>query len=404
MTAPDQPEFKRAWKVVFASFCISAAGVSAAFTYTFGAFIKPLAADFGWSRGQSQGFFVFLTIGILLGAPLVGWLVERIGVRRVILMSAAAFAAATATMALTTQALPLFYAFGFLIAFMGAGTTSVAFNRAIVVWFDRKRGLAMGIAISGSGLFSILGPVYVTWLVESYGWRAGFFGLALLPAFISLPITFLFLRMPPAAASASTPERVRQGPGVRAALTSRRFWCICLSFFMFGMGTGGLFPNLMPLLTDQGLTPQRAAQIASLSGFAIIASRLGAGYLVDRIWAPLVTAILVGTPSILCVAMALWGGNQIVIILFTISIGMAAGSEFDLVGYLVSRYFDLKNYSAIYGILYGLFTTASGIAPPIYGAMFDALGNYTLALMVAGACFAGGAALILTLGPYPKRE
>jgi MFS family permease len=344
-------------------------------------------------------------MGALIGSPVVGALIDKYSVRRVTIASTAGLAVGLACLGLFTNSLIQFYAFGMLAGTVGAGTTSVTWSRAVIAWFQEKRGFALGLALTGSGLCAALAPIYATWLLESYGWRAAYVGLALLPALLGLPVAFLFLRMPAVTVAAAGVVPVEHsGLTLRQAVRGYSFWGIGLGLFLAGFGTSGIVPHLIPLLTDRGLTPMDAARIAGSLGLAVMTGRVVAGFLIDRLWAPGVAAVALGLPAVASIVLAGEQSSTLVTTLAAMTVGFAGGAEFDLLAFLTAKYLGLKRYGVIYGCMYALFVTASGIAPVVFGMVFDAQGTYVTVLYIGAACFIGSSAMMLTLGRYPRLD
>jgi MFS family permease len=393
-------EMRRGWPIVLAALIGTACGMSGISIFTLGVMTKPLADTFGWSRAEIQGLLACFVVGALIGSPIVGLLMDRHGVRAVTIASTVGFAVSLVLLGLFTNSLWQFYAFGVLSGTVGAGTTSVTWSRAVMSWFRIKRGLALGVALTGSGFCAAFAPIYATWLVQEFGWRMAYVGLAVLPALIALPLTLLFLRPPPEATTAEVTAD-QEGKTLPQALRTYAFWGIGLGLLLAGFGTSGVIPNLIPLLTDRGLTAMGAAEIAGLMGFAVIAGRLLAGYLIDRIWAPAVAAVLLGVPAVASFILAGEQHSQMVTTVAAMVVGLAGGAEYDLLAFLTARYLGFKHFGAIYGTMYAVFITGTGIAPIVFGAFYDVQGDYVTALYFGAACFVGSAAMMLTLGRYP---
>ena len=153
---------------------------------------KPLTAAFHISRGDVQSIYTFMTIGNLLASPLLGVMVDRHGVRRITLISVILMSIGMAMMGLA-QSLWQLYAIGFVMSVLGVGTAPVTWTRVIVDWFSVKRGFALGIALAGTGVVAIFLPLYTTWLVTDFGWRAAFAGLGALPLVFALPLSYFLL-------------------------------------------------------------------------------------------------------------------------------------------------------------------------------------------------------------------
>jgi MFS family permease len=161
------------------------------------------------------------------------------------------------------------------------------------------------------------------------------------------------------------------------------FWLLAASFAMMSLSFAGFLPHFVPMLTDGGLSPVTAGTIAAEIGLAVIASRLVIGFLMDRLFAPRIAiamSLIAASGFIILVVNGIAAAS-----LTAIALGLAMGAELDLMGFLVARYFGLREFGRIYGWLYGAFIFASGLGPLWVGALRDANGNYTLALGIGAA-------------------
>ncbi len=134
----------------------------------------------------------------------------------------------------------------------------------------------------------------------------------------------------------------------------------------------------------------------------VIVGRVVVGYLVDRIWAPIIACIFLILPAVSCLLLAQDNLTPAMIYTSALLIGLAAGAELDLIAFLTSRYFGLKNYGQIYGGQFVFFAVGSGAAPAIFGWSQDVTGSYALILYSTAALFVIGALLMLVLGKYPE--
>jgi MFS family permease len=404
-------EFGRGWTIVVVAAIGMACGLSALPIYSIGTFTKPLTETFGWSRAEVQGIYSWMTIGNLVAAPVLGWLIDRQGVRRVAIVSV--IGTALGYVALGVLATPLwsFYLLAFMTAVIGVGTVPITWTRVVVDWFDIGRGRALGLALAGTGVSAMLIPIYVTWLIGEFGWRAGFVGLALLPAVLALPAVYFLLHDRTGLHAKKTAiiqvESTRQHHGIEfaEALKGYRFWALNIIFFMIGACVAGLIAHLVPMLTDQGHSPTTAAQIAGVIGAMVIVGRIATGYLIDRFWAPGVGMVLMSLPALSCIILATGGaGNVPTALIAAALIGLAAGAEFDLMSFLVSQYFGQKRYGIIYACLYATFKISAGVGTPVFGFAFDETGSYNTILLLSAGSFIGSSALLLLMGRYPKKE
>jgi len=398
-------EFRRGWPVLVAAALGTAFGASPIPFNSAGPFTKPLAAEFGWGRGDIQLALFWFTAAVVLTVPFIGGLADRIGVRKVAIGTLALFGVTFAALAFTPASLFAFYLLWALMGALGGGSTPVTWTRAVNAWFVHNRGLALALTLMGTGVTAAFLPSLATWLIEHHGWRKAFIGISLLPLAVALPVVVWLFREPEARDEHALIAPVtRAGVTVGQALRDYRFWVIAASILFVAIGVGGSITNFQPLLMDRGFQPQEAAKIAGVIGVSVIAGRLLAGFLIDRFWAPLVTLPMLALPALACFLLAQPEVPAFAAILSATLIGLAAGAETDLVAYLTARYFGLANYGRLYGLQYAVFGFASGISPFLFGKVFDVTGSYRPILYVAAVLFVLGAVALLTLGHYPKFE
>ena len=395
-------EFSNGWKLIFASFIGMMAGLTALPFYTYGLFTGPLEAEFGWTREQTQAGLLFQTIGVLAMLPILGWACDKFGARKIALGSMILFAIGFAMMSLNGGSIWQYYATVFAFGIVGVGTLPITWTRVINGAFTANRGLALGMALMGTGFMGFLAPKVGAWGIENHGWRATYIILAAFPALIGLPIVFAFFKEKtvPAKGAIATSTNLT-GVSFEAAIKDYRFWLIAIGFLVISFGIGGSITNLFPLFLEAGHGPKQAAAFLSTIGISVIIGRISTGFFLDRFWGPAVAAILMSLPAISCFILS--AGNPSVAMAYfaTILIGFAAGAEFDIIAYLSSRYFGLKNYGKIYSLLYAAFALGAAIAPPIFGRAHDQFGNYDRIFLISAVLFLLGSFILLFLGKYP---
>ena len=399
----SRSELSQGWRIVVAAMLGVACGASPLPFNSIGFLLGPLHDEFGWSfRDISLGLTICGIAGSLL-VPIYGSLSDRIGVRPVALLSLLAFGLCFASFALMPSSLTGYWAMWLLLGIVGYGSTPVTWTRGINLWFFRQRGLALGLTLVGTSLTAITVPRLAAWGVQSIGWRLTFPMLALLPLVLALPVGLLLFREPTTAQR--PPELTVAGalPGVtlRAAMAGYRFWLIFVSILLVAFAYGGVFVHLAQMLIGHGFSTTSAAAIVSTQGFAILAGRIGTGYLLDRFWAPLVTLPLLSAPAIACWLLAGNGLTPTQAVLSAVILGLATGAETDMIAFVAGRYFGMAHYGRIYGMLYLPFGLASSVSPAVYGWVRDATGTYDAMLHIAIGLFVAGAVLLLGLGRYP---
>jgi MFS family permease len=371
-------EFARGWPVLAAAFLGIAAGVSSLYFYSLGIFIKPMAAEFGWSRGAASLGALVGTAGAALAAIPTGRLVDRLGAKRVGLGSVVLLAIGFAVVGWATAGLASFLLLSFVVSLVTAGSSPLSFTRLVVAAFARARGLALGLTLAGTGLGGILIPALLTPFVAEHGWRAGFLALAVV-AGLAVPILALLL------ARCGPEMRTARAAEVPMAVLARlpAFALLATTFFLAATAVLGTVVQFVPMLTDRGLDPGAAGRLAALIGVAAIGGRLAAGFLLDRIAAPLVTVLLFLLTAAGLTILALGGIGLAA--LGALVTGLAVGAEVDLIAFLVARHFPPAAYGKAYGAIYACFLMGGAIGPALSGALKDATGNYVASLLCAAA-------------------
>ena len=399
LTAGD--EFRRGWKILLVAAVGLGFGLSALPIYSIGVLTKPLTAAFHISRGDVQSIYTCMTLGNLLASPLLGVMVDRHGVRRITLISVILMSIGMAMMGLA-QSLWQLYAIGFVMSVLGVGTAPVTWTRVIVDWFSVKRGFALGIALAGTGVVAIFLPLYTTWLVTDFGWRAAFAGLGALPLIFALPLSYFLLydRTGGTAAVVTKAAVDSRDAEFGEAIRGYRFWVMSVAVFIVGACVAGLVSALVPILTDRGFTPGTAARVASVIGIMVIVGRAGAGYLLDRLWAPGVALVLLSAPIIGCFILASRVSSLPAMILAAATIGLAVGAEFSVLAFMVGKYFGQRRYGIIYACLYAVFKLSAGVGTPLFGYSFDITRSYNFILYFSAGALLVGSTLLLTLGSY----
>lgn len=404
-------EFKYGWPVVVASLFGIALGMSPLPFYTLGLFIGPYGAEFGWRVDQVLMAFTVFTLAALVLAPLVGYIADRVGVRLVVLISIPTFSLGIMAMALNNGSLTFYLFLWGLLATLGIGTLPITFTRAVNRWFRDSRGLALGIALIGTGLSGFLAKLLVAWLIPLVGWRGAYIGLGLLPLLIAWPIAwFMFYDIDDErgaerakALEASRSIEVSPNPGgleVGEALRNWRFWLLAYSFLPLSFIIGGPIPGIEQVMSSKGFSTEQAVALGTFLPLSVVAGRLIGGFLIDHFWAPAVSAIILTLPVFFCLAVRTAEPSFALLAFGNIALGLAAGVEYDLLAFLVSRYFGLKRYSAIYGFMYAIFAMGAGFGPYLYGRSFVATGGYETILGYALIIVPIAAWPLLLLGKY----
>ena len=394
-------EFRLGWKVLLSSTVGVALGLSPLPFYTIGVLAPEFAREFHWNQATIMGGLLVMTLAVILVGPVAGWLADRYGVRRVTLASVTLFGLAIMGFSLENGSLVVYYGSWGLAAVVGSATLPVTWTRAVNLWFDERKGLALGLTLTGTGLAGFLLKPYTAAAIAHFGWRGAYLALGLLPLLIALPLALAFFReAPPEPAVTDAAPRPASGIALRDAVRDWRFWLIGIAFLPISFGVGGPIPNMETLLLTHGLSREQIFSIVPFIGLFVIIGRLLGGWLVDRVWAPLVALLLLSIPAVAAAVLAHGTVTPTAAFLSVAGLGLAAGVEYDLLAFLTARYFGTRNYSAIYGALYGFFALGAGSAPIIYGHVYDVTKSFDSIVLVGGLLMALGATMLIGLGRY----
>jgi MFS family permease len=399
------------WWVVLAAGIGSFMGPGPILSFTFGVFLKSLSQEFGWSRAQISLAFSLSTLVLSGILPFIGKLVDRFGARKVIVPSALFFGLCVMSFSLLSASLWHFYVIYLLVGIVGGGTSPLPYASVISHWFDKRRGLALGLVMVGLGLGTFITPSLAQVLITYVGWRHAYMLLGLMVIVIVIPAVGLFLKETPQMlglepdgetavhAGAARPSSQEHGLSGREAWHTSTFWLMLGAFFLVSAGVHGCLIHLVPLLTDRGLSAQNAALATSLLGGAVLLGRVGTGYLLDRFLTSSV-AVCFFCGATLGIFLLLSGTAGGLAFVAAILVGLGLGAEGDLMAYGVSRYFGLRAFGEIYGYAFAAFGLGAMVGPLLMGMSFDATGSYRLALGVFVAITLIAAGLMARLGPY----
>lgn len=389
-------EFRGGWPVLVAGVIGSSVGVLTSI-YSLAIMMRPLEMEFGWGRSQIAVAGSFFTLGLFLAGPWFGRLYDRFGVRRVGPVSVVLLALTFAALTQVRGPVWVFYAGYLALGTLGAGTSYLAYSRAVNTWFDKGRGLALAITMSGTALAATIQPFVLPPFVADHGWRAGYLALAV-AALIAVPLMMFVVRERPRALQAAQPL---EGLTAGQALRTRSFWLMAFGILIVGMGLVGVHLHFMPLLTDMGASQEQAAMAFALIGIGVLAGRFVTGALLDNFHAPLVVMGLFLLPAAGLILFYFVGVPAAYIL--AICFGLATGAEADALGYLASRFFGLRSYSEIFGWLYGFMALGGASGPLLTGFLYSYFGNYQSGLIATGVLCTVSALLFVSLGRYPER-
>jgi predicted MFS family arabinose efflux permease len=360
------------WHVAAAAFVGVMVSFAPIVPYTFSLFLNPLHAAFGWQREAISGTFALAAITVAVVSPGIGVLLDRFPPRRIILPSIVIFALALASLSRLGPSIQRFYLTYFVLGLVANGTAQFAYTRTILTWFNKRRGIALALLLTGSGVGSILIPPLTQWVIDHHGWRDAYLMLGGI-ALLGLPLTALLVR------NRAVPQRVDEsqmsGATVGSALRTAPFWILAFIIMLSAFGENGLVTNLAAMLTEHGVTVQAAALALSVRGGAGIIGRLFTGFLIDRLPAQRIQTgiLLLSAAGTLILA---FSGTSAMALLGAALLGVGLGSEADVAPYLLARYFGRKHFSVLYGLTWTAYAIGGATGPMVVGHFYDRAGSY----------------------------
>jgi len=409
-------KFFYGWFIVAASAVGICFGFVGTTVYAFSAFTLPLTEEFGWGRGAISFGMTLAHMTQIVVTPLFGFLIDKRGVRNPLLVSTIFFGIILCLFYFLNHDIWLFYLGMIMLTALGCGTSSVSYVRLLVTWFDKKKGLALALGISGAGAGALILPPLVSWIIREGGWRDAYLTLGLVNLFVVVPIIYLVVRNSPADVGAypdgAVPTRAesdargaiyQQGLSFQECIRTATFWKLALATLLLGMALNGTVSQLIPMLVDRGVPRQNAGTLAGLLGLSVIVARLVAGYLFDRFHAPFVAAGLLLCPVIGMLSLALSPGETVAA-LTLISIGIGLGVEFDALGYFCAQYFGRVALGRIYGTLFVIFSVGGAVGSFLAGHSYDVFSSYVALLFAAASMVLIALVFTAVLGAYPKMD
>ena len=397
------------WWIVGASLIGMIVGPGTAVIFTVNVFMVPVTTELHWSRGLFSSGLLASAVCSPIMTPLFGHLLDRFGIRPIALPVSFIYGLSLCSFALLrTDAVWQLYLMFACASGFGACLGPVVYSKAITAWFDKERGLALGIATSGVGLGTFIMPTMAQIFISSFGWRTAYVAVGVTTWFLSFTMISLFVREPP-----GYRERMRQahahpaggpqpfGISTKAAITgTRQFWLLAAIFLLEGTANNGIISgHFVPLLTDRGYTPAAAAALLGTSGIAAMIARIIVGFCLDYVRGPVFSACVMVLP-VVGIGLLLSHVGSPAPFFAAVCFGLAIGAEVDMLGFFVSRYFGRRSFGTLYGLIFALFALGIGLGPAVLGQGFDRFHSYDPVLWVFFCMLIVAALLFLPLGKY----
>ena len=388
---------------------IPIAMISSGVVYSFGVFLRPIEAEFGWGRAVITGAAGLYMFVHLIVAPFTGWLTDRYGPKIVIGFGGLITGLGVVLTGQVNAVWQLYLYYGLIIG-LGMGCIDVPLVTTISKWFVQRRGLMMGIYFSGGGTGMMIMSPAAGGLVAAYGWRPSFLFVSIV-AWIVIISCSLFLRKQPEERSLlpsggnkdEKPEGSAEIEGftLREAMRTSTFWFFFVSYTCWSSSSMMVAYHLVAHAEDQGISSVTAAAILSIVAGAGVAWRPCIGLASDR-WGrrPFLCLSYTG----MCIAMIWlsWITSFWMFCLFGVLWGIVSSGVGPITMTWVGELFGMRHLGVIIGFLAAEFGVGAAIGPPLAGYIFDTTGSYTIAFIL-GAILALFSATIIFLMRPPRK-
>jgi len=358
--------------------------------FSYGVFFKSIENEFNLTRAATSSIFSVSMLFTGIFAFLMGWALDRYGPRVVLLLMGLFTGLGLLTTGLTNSLWQLYITYGLLLA-VGIGPVFVVSMSTVSRWFDKKRGLAAGIASTGVGLGPLIMAPSATYLLINFSWRIAFIIIGLIAWLVVIPISRLLKKSPyeidalPDGVKVASKDKKNNYPqstglSLREALGVRSFWVITFIYLFYSCNLSFIITHLVPHVTDVGFSAMEAATVLSLMGGTAIAGRVLMGIVSDRIGKKF-TAILCVLLQSAAVLWLIWAKDFWMLQAFAIVFGFAYGGMSPSMAALISDTFGVGRIGTILGALEVGFGIGSAIGPAVGGYIFDVNGSYTMAFL-----------------------
>jgi len=361
-------------------------------SHMFSVFILPLSHDLGIDQTEISLAYAAATLAAAFGLPYVGKLIDRHGMRRIVLITTILLGFSAIAFGHVQGLIMLGLLFGAL-RFLGQGTLMLSSANLVAQWFSTKRGFAASLMALGFSASVALHPPLAQWLIDQVGWRDAWLWLGISTWVIYLPLVYFFVQNKPEdvglrpdgevvteLGADSQPSEADIGLTSSEALRTKAFWITAISLASFSMLVTALFFYQVSIFRTQGLSEQIAARVFPISAITMVCCMPVFGRMLDRFpTQPLFAAgVLLMTASMIALTFV---ENLTTAIIYAVIFGMNNAAVHALIGYVWPRYFGRKHLGSIQGTAATIMVVGASIGPLPFGAAYDLTGSYQTALL-----------------------
>ncbi|MBL8362842.1 MAG: MFS transporter [Rubrivivax sp.] len=408
-TASPRPDVDSpaSWRVLAGCCIVALFGVTALYGSTFGLMMRPMQQELGWSRADIAFALTLMTLAAPAIMPLVGWLIDNVPLRPLILWGVVLQSASLAGYGLMRGSVWVYYGLCLALIVTATGASMLTLAKLLQAWFDKAFGRALGILFALITVGAVIHPQIVRLVIEHASWREAFFVMGAMSLVFGGAAGLLLVREPaglraaraadaPAPGAATVPAAATAPGTMRAFLADRIWWLLAVWNMLFAFAMGAIMLHLAPMMQDRGLSLAQAATALSIVGLGGFVGNLMAGWLVDRVSATRLARVFVLAP--LAAAVMLYLGTGVVVALTAaVLLGVFSGGDHSLSVFLARRYFAAETFGRASATQQMATAFGSGISPWLAGLIHDRTGSYDVALAMSIGSFvlAVGAAWLL---------
>ena len=391
---------------------------------TFAVFYVALLGDFLWSRGGAAGVQSLSYIIYIILAPFVGGLIDRFGPRRIIAPGALLLSAGLLLSACTKSLFQFYLFYGVVVACGITFISIVAYSPILAFWFEKKRGVASGLAASGMGVGTFLLVPLTQHLISLWGWRLSFVALGVLVLILLFPASLLFLRHKPEELGLSC-DGAKKGElpkkrGVEVidpvwaatdwtlqkALRTGRYWALLAFPFLMATAIYLMVFHSVQFLVDKGFDKMSASFILALVGIISVPSRIFWGWLSDRIGREKTFtsgAFFVSMAACSLMLLEMTGQAKLAY-LFAAALGLGWAVAAPMFLSISADLFQGRRFGLIYGILEGVIGAGCALGAWIAGFIFDETQSYWWAFFLAASVSLSSCVFVWLAAPRKVRR
>lgn len=353
----------------------------------------PMQKELGWSRADITFSLTLMTIVGPAILPLVGWIIDKVPLRPLVLWGVVLQSASLAGFGFMHGSVWVYYVLCLVMTVTASGASFLTLSKLLQTWFDKAFGRALGLLFALVTLGAVIHPQIVRVVISHASWREAFMAMALMSLIGGgLAAWFLVRERPnaglpagsgtPVEASASSPLPV----SMRAFLSDRVWWTLAVWNMLFGFAVAGILVHFAAMMQDRGMTLAQAATAMSLIGAGGFFGNLMAGWLIDHTSATRLARLFVIAP-LGATVMIYFGPGVGMIIAAALLLGIFNSGDHSLSVFLARRYFSVESFGRASATQQVATAFGSGTAPWLMGLVHDRTGSYDVALLVSMGAF-----------------